>query len=1214
VSVASADLDAADGGALESDTLALVGTAAADGTIHLDLASVTDQLTGIGETGNETTLAQINFEHVDASGLDLGSRINVTGSDGANVLTGSSGVDTMAGGLGNDTYVIQSNTDQVTEENVLNGGTDTVIYQDMAADYVLAANVENLILQGEGTDDLEASGNNLANTIQDNSGATTSLFGLAGSDMLFGGSGDDTLSGGTEKDTLVGGEGDDVYELGAANGDTVDVLVEAPNGGDEDRVVLNGISTYTLLANFEQAEMFNNINVGTLRGNTLDNLLSVTAETGAMLDGGAGNDSLDSSGGTTSTDTLVGGTGNDTLVAGNGNDTLTGGAGTDSMLGGAGNDLFLFGAAAEIPAAEVVDGGADTDTLRYTGGAATLTFGAGQITLTSIEAIQVASATGSIIDIATINVNAANHAGPLSISGNNGVNMLTGTTSNDSLAGNGGNDILVGGDGNDSMEGGAGNDTVIGGADDDFLQGGDGNDVFLIGQSEHGAAETLDGGAGTGDIVRFTSTTDNDTLTLHATNLEQVTIGTAAGVIAGITRLHVDASDAGGVLLIAGNNGANDLTGNGLNNSIIGNGGNDTLTGGAGNDVLNGGVGTDTADYSGAVGSVGANLLLGTAAQDGDGFADTLVAIENVTGSANNDTLTGNAGNNVLMGGVGNDVLNGGAGIDTADYSDAVGNVIVDLLVGSAEGAAGSDSLALIENITGSGNNDTLIGNAGANVLDGGVGNDSMTGGAGNDTYLVSQEGETVTEGAGVAEGLDTVIQQNMTYSYTLAENVENLTILASESGQTATGNDLNNLVLDSSGSGLTLIGGTGKDTLMGGIGDDTYVLNVTNGATMATGDLGDVLVEAAGQGTDSVHLRGNNTVQTFTFIVPTQIEKVFVFSNLGASTVTLTGNALDNEFSAVSMPGGAALFDGGSGNDTLLAGAGNDNLKGGTGNDSLEGRSGNDTLTGGAGIDGMSGQEGDDIFLIGAGTEHLGSETMNGGLDSDTIRFTSIVNGDKLILTNNVIDVERVVIGNAAESTIGTTTLEVNAAAVGNALDIIGNNGANKLTGTAFTDTLVGNGGNDILIGGAGNDTLAGGAGADNQQGGLGDDLFQLFTLAEFAAGELIDGGADNDTLQIAGSNQVLNLVSIANNRITGIEVLDITGSGDNTLTLNLADVLDLSFTTNTLRVDGDANDVVNSAGQGWTVGAEQLAGYTTYTFGAATLLIDTDITQNIN
>jgi Ca2+-binding RTX toxin-like protein len=1295
MSVAAADLDVADGGALESDTLALIGTAAGDGTIHINLASVTDQLTGIGETGNETTLAQVNFEHVDASGLTLGSKINVTGSDGANVLTGSSGVDTMVGGLGNDTYVIQSNTDQVIEENVPNGGVaDTVIYQDMPDDYALAANVENLTIQGEGTaNDAVAAGNDLKNTIRDNSNANIALSGLGGDDLLIGGGGDNTLTGGVGKDTLMGGDGDDVYQLSAFDGDTADVLVEAANGGDEDRVMLNNISTYTLLANFEQAEMFNNIAVGTLRGNALDNLLQVSAETGAFLDGGAGNDSLVSG---FSADTMLGGTGNDTLVAGSGNDTLTGGMGVDSMQGGTGDDLFLFAAAAEMPATEVVDGGDDTDTLRYTGGAATLTLGvlAGEINLTSIEAIQVAGPTGAITGTATINVNAANHAGPLSISGNNGVNMLTGTASNDSLVGNGGNDILVGGAGDDSM------------------QGGDGNDIFVIGPStEHSTAETLDGGAGTGDVIRFTSTVEGDSLQLYSVNVEQVVIASLASA------LHVNASTAGSVLSVTGNAGANALTGNELNNTLTGGAGNDTLTGGAGVDRLVGGTGNDryqlgSADVtdilqevagqgtdevvfnSGFNGPLNDNLSYTLAANIENAsitnlgnFAGTLNgnALNNLllgqgegegtfnfNGGDGNDQLTtdGNSEPDTLIGGAGNDTLSAGSGQDSVDGGAGDDRIVMSVTDGHRDnadgGALGSDTLVLVgiapavgggdlsinlgsltdqliavgegvlddiliqknfEHVDGSGldsgnstrvlvtgstaanliigssNGDTLSGLAGNDTLDGGAGNDNMIGGAGNDTYVVRDALDLVQEGID-GDGLDTVIYHSLQVDYTLAFDVENLTIASGEGFFSATGNERNNVIQDESGSDHTLSGGIGKDTLVGGAGNDSYVLNVSDG------DLGDVLVEVAGQGTDSVRLTGNGSATSIVFIVPTHIENVFVFSSTGASTVTLTGNALDNLLAGESMPGGAALFDGGAGNDTLRGGLGHDNLKGGAGNDSIIGGNlGNDTLTGGAGVDTLNGGNDNDVFIYAAPTDFSAGESVDGGDGDDVLRFTSITAGQTLMLSGTVL-VESVAITNPA-GVIGATALNVNAAGVTNGLSIIGNNGANTLTGTAFDDSLTGNGGNDALNGGAGNDTLVGGAGADNQQGGLGDDLFQLTTLVEFAAGELIDGGAGSDTLQLGGAAQTLNLTLIANNRITGIEVLDITGSDNNTLSLNLADVLDLSFTTNTLRVDGDAGDVVNSAGQGWTVGAEQLAGYTTYTFGAATLLIDTDITQ---
>lgn len=42
-------------------------------------------------------------------------------------------------------------------------------------------------------------------------------------------------------------------------------------------------------------------------------------------------------------------------------------------------------------------------------------------------------------------------------------------------------------------------------------------------------------------------------------------------------------------------------------------------------------------------------------------------------------------------------------------------------------------------------------------------------------------------------------------------------------------------------------------------------------------------------------------------------------------------------------------------------------------------------------------------------------------------------------------------------------------------------------------------------------------------------------------------------------------------------IEVIDITGNGNNTLDLKASDVLDMSSTTNTLKVVGNAGDTVD-------------------------------------
>jgi hypothetical protein len=58
----------------------------------------------------------------------------------------------------------------------------------------------------------------------------------------------------------------------------------------------------------------------------------------------------------------------------------------------------------------------------------------------------------------------------------------------------------------------------------------------------------------------------------------------------------------------------------------------------------------------------------------------------------------------------------------------------------------------------------------------------------------------------------------------------------------------------------------------------------------------------------------------------------------------------------------------------------------------------------------------------------------------------------------------------------------------------------------------------------------------------------------------------------------------------------------------------VDLSDTTNRLIVNGNAGDKVTSTAQGWTFGATTTVDsvlYRQYTVGAATLLVDTDITQ---
>ena len=61
------------------------------------------------------------------------------------------------------------------------------------------------------------------------------------------------------------------------------------------------------------------------------------------------------------------------------------------------------------------------------------------------------------------------------------------------------------------------------------------------------------------------------------------------------------------------------------------------------------------------------SLAIRPAQDTGGAGSDTLISIENLTGSAFNDTLTGDASDNVISGRAGNDTLNGGGGDDTLD-------------------------------------------------------------------------------------------------------------------------------------------------------------------------------------------------------------------------------------------------------------------------------------------------------------------------------------------------------------------------------------------------------------------------------------------------------------------------------------------------------------------------------------------------------------------
>uniref|UniRef100_UPI00286D6C03 calcium-binding protein n=1 Tax=Sphingomonas sp. TaxID=28214 RepID=UPI00286D6C03 len=343
--------------------------------------------------------------------------------------------------------------------------------------------------------------------------------------------------------------------------------------------------------------------------------------------------------------------------------------------------------------------------------------------------------------------------------GNDLANTITGNSANNFLSGGANNDILRGGLGADALFGGEGADALDGGGGNDGLSGGNGIDVVNYAAATAGVRVNL----GVIGVAQDTLGAGSDTLT----GIENAIGSNFADTLTGNT----DANSLNGF-------GGNDIIYGGAgNDSLIGGEGNDALDGGVGNDVVNGGNGVDGATYAAAAAAVSVNLALGAQNTLGAGI-DTLVAIENLTGSAFADTLTGNTdanslngfggndiiyggagndsliggeGNDALDGGVGNDVVNGGNGVDGATYAAAAAAVSVNLALAGAQNTlgAGIDTLVAIENLTGSGFADTLTGNASANTLNGYLGNDILRGADGNDTLLGGEGADALDGGVG---------------------------------------------------------------------------------------------------------------------------------------------------------------------------------------------------------------------------------------------------------------------------------------------------------------------------------------------------------------------------------------------------------------------------------------------------------------------------------
>lgn len=300
-------------------------------------------------------------------------------------------------------------------------------------------------------------------------------------------------------------------------------------------------------------------------------------------------------------------------------------------------------------------------------------------------------------------------------------------------------------------------------------------------------------------------------------NIEKVVGSRSSDIITGNSLDNVLDGGAGEDALDGGR-GDDTLIGGRHRDTIHGGADDDLLIGGEGSDYLDGDAGIDTVSFADLNDGVGVTVkldrffathgnevdtigeienVIGTAVDDsihGDGIGnvlsgmdgddllsgeggndildggegeDTLIGSQGVdtlkggadsdslNGGTENDTLMGGDGDDTLFGGQGGDVLDGGAGFDLANYNDADGGVFVDLAFGMGlNGYAAGDRLVGIESVNGSGYGDTLRGSANSDTLDGNSGADVISGGGGADRLIGGHGDDRLTGG----EGADTFV------------------------------------------------------------------------------------------------------------------------------------------------------------------------------------------------------------------------------------------------------------------------------------------------------------------------------------------------------------------------------------------------------------------------------------------------------------------------
>ena len=719
-------------------------------------------------------------------------------------------------------------------------------------------------------------------------------------------------------------------------------------------------------------------------------------------------------GGTDGNDNMRAGAGDDTLYGDDGNDTLEGGAGNDFVLGGAGDDILTdaFGD-------DQIKGGDGNDVISNSSGLDLLFGGDGK------DAIF-----GGVGD-------AESFAGQGDdfVSAGSGINTVFGNAGNDWIEGGDGADLLQGDNGNPfQVSTVIGHDVLIGDGNDDYDA--ESGDDIMFGTPGVNRSEGILGF----DWVTYARSTELVDADLRNTALLAPALDNIKDrfdLVEGLSGFNGNDKLTGSDLLAANLIG-HELNGDGVariaglasvlqgergynavatglvtaftgGDIILGGGGNDTITGGAGNDVMDG----------------DAWLNARIQATSTNGVVSSHTSLATLTASLLNGAI--NPGNMVVV----REVLQAAApgAADVAVFSGARANYTITAptdnirIVTDNVGTDGVDLLRNFEVIRFADRDVAILPNRrvtcapiisdtspnegfAVNVNSAGLADADGLGAFSFQWQTSTDNGATWSDIAGATTATFLPVQNQVNTQLRVAVRFTDGQGIAEEVFATATdvvgdlivtgaGNDTISGtagadsvnagagadIIDGLAGSDTLLGGAGADSLNGGMGADSMVGGIGND-TYTVDDTGDILVEAAGGGTDTVR----SSLASFT--LANNLENLI---SIGAGATTATGN------------GAANLITGGLDNDTINGAAGNDTLNGGDGNDSLIGDIGADLLIGG-----------------------IGADTLTGGANGDRFDYDSLAE-----ITGDVItDFEA---GTTGTDLIDLSTIDANQVTVGN-------------------------------------------------------------------------------------------------------------------------------------------------------------------------------------